>query len=506
MLSLLIDPHQKERIKAARQRVDHARPGAIEALNALLQNPSAPAEAYEAVAAAYPLQFTGGMTPSSTEQHNKAIALLKKKNDKAVLTIRTGAEISYENPPRLSTGCLQLDWVLGGGPARGYIGQFKGADSNGKTFVALKTAAEVLLRGGRVLWVAAERFDKEWARKCGVAIPYGDEELAAASPQAGETTEVLAEKQARVSYMLAYNAMYPQGHNFDLSTGRNGNELLQLVADAIELNAWDLIVVDSIAVLRREKVLDDKNVGDETMGGEAKMINDFCARAEASFNAVESKRGRVLGEVFSCQCGARVPAKKDHTHCPTGVKAKWVSTLQDIGEPVRTAVIVINQIRDKGIGSPFTMKPDAGGGWGLRHGKGYDLEFHASEPLTVAVDGRVVPYGKRVQVETTKSKICPPFRKAVFEMAYATIPGFSEAAQYNPLVDLIGCKWKDDLKLVGLGELCGVVKFESPHYYIGGQRFHGYPKFKEFLENPANAHVVQAARAAIINWIQAGGV
>ena len=505
-LTLQTDPVNLERIKVARNRVDLNRPGALEALQKLLTDPTAAPEQYEALSAEFPLQFAGGVKPATTEAHNKAKALLAKKNDKALLTLRSGDEISYENPPRLTTGCLAIDFVLGGGPARGYIGQFKGADSNGKTFTALKTVANVLLRGGRVLWVAAERFDKDWARRCKVCIPFGKAEMVSAGPQPGDDPNTVAQKKQYVLQMQQYNAMHPEGEFFDLATGRNGDELLQLVVDAITLNVYDLIVVDSIAVLRREKILDEKDVGDETMGGEAKMINDFCARAESAFNAVEAQRGMVISELLTCKCGVAVSAKKEHTHCSNGDKAKFVGNQQEIGAPVRSAVIVINQIRDRGIGSPFAQAPDAGGGWGLRHGKGYDLEFQASEPLTTTVGNRVVPYGKRVKVRTTKSKICPPFRDAVFEMYYADIPGFSEAGEFNPLVDLIGCKWKDNEKITGLGELCGVVRFESPHYYIGEQRFHGFPKFKEYLENPLNSHVLQTMRAAIMAWIQGGGV
>jgi hypothetical protein len=279
--------------------------------------------------------------------------------------------------------------------------------------------------------------------------------------------------------------------------------------EATECNVFDLIVLDSIAVLRRALVLDKKAVGDETMGGEAKLFNDFCTRLESAFNFVESQSGRVVGTVYKCKdCGASHKKKADIKACKGKEKGKCkVDTVNDYGDPLRTAVLVINQIRDRGIGSYIPQRPDAPGGRGLRHAKGVEIEFQSGEAISVEHNGRLVSYGKRTIFTCTKSKVGAPNRVGAVEMHYETIPSISEAGDYNLWVDLFGCKFnRGDKKVQGLTEMAGLMEQRGAHIYLGEHRFHGQAALLAFLKSPDNAHVVQAIQASVSKWVQEGGM
>ena len=492
-LKLTSETLQRDRLYQIRNKIDLTQEGALEALIAL-DKESADISQYEALAAQYPLKFHRDITPVSNSVHARALASLTR-GDKASLSIKTGAEICHEDPPRLSTGSLVMDWVLNGGIPRGFITQFKGAESLGKTFSALKACSETINVGGTVLWCAAERFNKDWARTCGIPIPYSAQEI---------STSKDPEQQ---ELMQAHNRDLVGGDRFSLLVGRNGNEVLQTLVEAVEHNVFDLIVLDSIAVLRRSLVLDKKGVGDETMGGEAKLFNDFCTRLESAFNFIESRVGKVLGTMYSCKdCGQVFDKKSAVKKCPAKSKGKCsLETIEELGEPLRSAVLVINQIRDRGIGSYIPQRPDAPGGRGLRHAKGVEIEFNSGEGLSVDYNGRPVSYGKRSIFTCTKSKVGAPDRKGVVELHYETIPDTSLAGTYNTWVDLFGCKFKGDKKIVGLAEMAGIVTQRGSHIYIGEQRFHGQAALQKYLTSPENAHVIQAIKATVLNWIQQGG-
>jgi RecA/RadA recombinase len=492
-LKLTAEGLERDKFYQARNKIDLTQDGALEALIAL-DNASADIVAYAALAEQYPLRFHRDIRPVSDSAHARALALLTR-GDKASLSIKTGAEICHEDPPRLSTGSLVMDWVLNGGIPRGFITQFKGAESLGKTFAALKACAEAITVGGTVLWCAAERFNKSWARTCGIPIPYSPQEMSANSDE------------SQRALMVAHNEGLTGGDRFSLLVGRNGNEVLQTLVEAVEHNVFDLIVLDSIAVLRRSLVLDKKAVGDETMGGEAKLFNDFCTRLESAFNFIESRVGRVLGTVYNCvDCGRVFDKKSETKACPAKSKGKCtLETTEEVGEPLRSAVLVINQIRDRGIGSYIPQRPDAPGGRGLRHAKGVEIEFNSGEGLSVDYKGRPVSYGKRALFTCTKSKVGAPDRKGVVELHYETLPGISVAGTYNNWVDLFGCKFKGDKKVVGLAEMAGIVTQRGSHIYIGEQRFHGQAALQKYLTTPENQHVVQAIKATVLSWIQQGG-
>lgn len=488
-----------ERIKRAKQRIDYARPGALDAYAAVRQNPQATAEEWEKLANSFPLTFHRS-APATEAMFEHSLKALQAKHDKLGLAIHAGADINHETAPRMTTGCLALDYCLNGGVPRGFVGQIKGAENLGKTFIALKTCAEIIMRGGHAIWMAAERFDKGWARTCGIPIPFSKAEIYGAPLR--NMPPMPPDQQALA---LAYNAAHPEGRNFVIMVGEKGNELLQAVLDATKQNVYDLIVIDSIAVLQKEARL-AKQVGTESPGGEAKMFNDFCAKSESAFNTVEANYGKVLGTTYTCRCGLQVDKKADqHKVCADGQKSDW-NKIELIGEALRTGILAINQLRDRGIMSHIQQKPDAGGGRGLRHAKGYDIEFQRAERLSTDYEGRPVVYGQNTIVQVVKSKIGPSDRTCVVQFVTNTIPGVCTAGQYNFLVDLIGVRFKEDEKIMGIGEMAGLIKQSGPYYYVGNERFQGQANLIKYLAAPENEHIRYLLRNAILEWIQRGAV
>jgi hypothetical protein len=204
-------------------------------------------------------------------------------------------------------------------------------------------------------------------------------------------------------------------------------------------------------------------------------------------------------------CGWLGSKKKDHDKCPKFDKKPKFETRQTVGQPPRAAVLVINQLRDRGIGSHFKMAPDAGGGRGLRHAKAYDIDLQAREVLSVRYGGRDIPYGQRVQVEVSKSKIGPPHRRAVLEMHFENVPGIASKGEYNSLVDLVGCKWgtgDGEKRIAGLGEMAGVLKISGAWYYLGDEKFHGLDSLARYLAD--NEAVLRIVQAQVADWIRRG--
>jgi len=493
---------EQRKIKAALNKADLTLAGALDALAAIqAKGDKAKAKEYEQFARGYPLSFV--LKPATVDEHNNTLVALHKKydNDKAMsVAVRTGADITYEEPERLDTGNLALNWILGGGLPRGWIAQLKGEESRGKTFIALKTAVNTVLRGGRVLWVAAERWSKPWARTLGLTVPYAKDEL--------DHPKVTPEIR---QLMLDYNKVYAEaGARITVMTAQKGNDLLQSAVDSIALNTYDLVVVDSLAVMLSKRTLDEKQVGDYIMAGESVMIGQFCGRAEAALNHVESKRGRILSTTWVCQtCGVVFDSeqKKAHKKCG-GKKPKWEGS-NKVGERVRAVILVINQMRTQGIGSKSGHTyMDTPGGQQLKHTKGIDIHLTRSMDMSTTVDGAMVYYGKRVMVRTSKSKVCPPHREGLIELWVETVPGFALKGSYALVTDLVGATFgggENPTNVSGLGVTSGVIEKSGNWFVVGDNKFNGVKKFTEFLAMPENFILVQALRAAVQQWIEEHG-
>ncbi|KAG5598087.1 hypothetical protein H5410_039319 [Solanum commersonii] len=81
------------------------------------------------------------------------------------------------------SGCLTLDFALGGGIPKGRIVEIYGPESSGKTTLALHAIAEVQKLGGNAMLVDAEHaFDPAYSKALGVDV----ENLIVCQPDNGE--------------------------------------------------------------------------------------------------------------------------------------------------------------------------------------------------------------------------------------------------------------------------------------------------------------------------------
>jgi len=95
---------------------------------------------------------------------------------------------------RTPTSSPILNWVLGGGMPKGRIIEIYGAESSGKTTLALDVLANHQRLGGRAAFIDAEHaFDPQWAQRLGVNV----EELLFHQPDTGEQALEVVEVMVR---------------------------------------------------------------------------------------------------------------------------------------------------------------------------------------------------------------------------------------------------------------------------------------------------------------------
>ena len=133
----------------------------------------------------------------------------------------------------IPTGSPALDLALGvGGIPRGRVIEIFGAESSGKTTLALHIIAQAQKVGGKAVYIDAEHaFSSEYASSCGVLW----EELTVSQPSSGE-------------------------------------EALEITEKLVRSEAIDVIVIDSVpALVPRAEI--DGEMGDAHMGLQARLMS-----------------------------------------------------------------------------------------------------------------------------------------------------------------------------------------------------------------------------------------
>lgn len=182
-----------------------------------------------------------------------ANALNKKfKSDVVVVA----GDVRSDLIPRMTSGSLTLDVVLGGGwPANQWC-ELIGHASHGKTYIALKTIAANQARDPEftAVWIAAEQWVPDWAIKCGVDLE-----------------RVL---------LVETNIM---------------EEAYQAVIQFADSQSIDAIVVDSLPALV-PSLEHEKEAGESTVGKSALLTNQFFRKVGASMKRSLTEQQRpVLG-------------------------------------------------------------------------------------------------------------------------------------------------------------------------------------------------------------------
>lgn len=183
--------------------------------------------------------------------------LQREFGEGSIMTIDGAAKVDVEV---ISTGSPSLDLSLGvGGLPRGRVIEIFGAESSGKTTLALETIAEVQKQGGQVAFIDAEHaLDPEYAKRIGVDI----KKMIISQPDSGE-------------------------------------EALNLAERLIKSGLFDLIVVDSVAALTPRAELEGE-VGDHFIGLQARLMS----QALRKLTAIIAKTKTVM--IFLNQTRAKI--------------------------------------------------------------------------------------------------------------------------------------------------------------------------------------------------------
>lgn len=163
---------------------------------------------------------------------------------------------------QIPSGLASLDAALGGGFPRGRIVEIFGAESTGKTTLALQAAAHAIDAGSSAAWIDAEHvFDPTPASRHGIAM----ERLLLAQPDSAE-------------------------------------QALEMARRLLESRALDLLVIDSAAALvpgvELETGLGEGSHGlhSRVLASGLRRVSSMAARSGAVVLALNQSRSRAEGE------------------------------------------------------------------------------------------------------------------------------------------------------------------------------------------------------------------
>jgi recombination protein RecA len=189
-------------------------------------------------------QIEGGkmVTTDKEKALETAISSIRKQfGEGSVMKLGELQKLDVEIIP---TGSLALDLALGvGGIPRGRVTEIFGAESSGKTTLALHIIAQAQKLGGKAVYIDAEHaFSREYAASCGVAV----EDLVISQPDYGEQALEIAERLV-------------------------GSE------------AIDVIIVDSVpALVPRAEI--DGEMGDTHVGLQARLMSQALRKLVAKMS------------------------------------------------------------------------------------------------------------------------------------------------------------------------------------------------------------------------------
>ena len=276
------------------------------------------------------------------ELKNALSAIQKEFGEGAIMSL---GEFSAQNVEGISTGSLSLDLALGGkGIPRGRIVEIYGAESSGKTTIALHCIANVQKLGGVAAFIDAEHaLDPSWAKRIGVDL----ESLLVSQPSYGE-------------------------------------EALRIAEMLVKSNAVDLIVIDSVAALVPKNELNN-DIGDSSVGQQARlmsqalrMLNPALSKTRTCIifiNQIRQKIGVLYGNPETTTGGLALKF-----YASVRLEVRKATMIKDGDEPIGSECKV-KVVKNK-IAPPFRSAEFA-----LMHDRGIDLE---DDVLKIAVDDEVV--------------------------------------------------------------------------------------------------------------------
>jgi recombination protein RecA len=265
---------------------------------------------------------------------SKEILDLKSKIEKefgegAIMPLGDFAPVMVDG---ISTGALSLDLALGGkGLPRGRVIEIYGAESSGKTTIALHAVANAQKAGGVAAFIDAEHaLDPSWAKRLGVNL----ESLLVSQPSHGE-------------------------------------EALRIAEMLVKSNAVDIIVIDSVAALVPKSELNNE-IGDSSVGVQARLMS----QALRVLNPVINKTRTCM--IFINQIRQKIGVMYGNPETTTGglalkfyssvrLEVRRSTQIKDGDEPIGSEVKV-KVVKNK-IAPPFRVAELE-----LYHDRGLDRE------------------------------------------------------------------------------------------------------------------------------------
>jgi len=174
---------------------------------------------------------TGGKPIDKVKVLEDTVSELKERfGEGSIMKLGEAKKVDVDVIP---TGSFSLDLALGvGGMPRGRIVEIFGAESSGKTTLALHITAEAQKKGGVAAYVDAEHaLDPEYAKRIGVKI----NDLLISQPDSGE-------------------------------------QALQIVESLVRSGTIDVVVVDSVAALTPRAEIEGE-IGDQFIGLQARLMS-----------------------------------------------------------------------------------------------------------------------------------------------------------------------------------------------------------------------------------------
>ncbi len=215
------------------------------------------------------------------ESLNKAIEHIEKAYGKGSI-MRLGDKPDND-VPSISSGSLRLDKALGiGGWPRGRVTELFGAESAGKTTLAIHAMAEAQKKGGTAAIVDAEHaFDSVYAKAIGVDVK-----------------------------------------NLMISQPDSGEQALNIVDNLVRSGGVDIVVIDSVAALIPKAELEGE-MGDAVIGTQARLMG----QAMRKLSGIVSKTNTAC--IFINQLRDKVGVMFGPTEVTTGGHAlKFYATVR----------------------------------------------------------------------------------------------------------------------------------------------------------------------------------
>lgn len=167
----------------------------------------------------------------TVDRVDEALSRLQKKYGSEVL-MEMGKDVDFK-VEWLPTGCFSLDEVIGRGIPRGRVIEVFGAESGGKSTLALFLMSQVQRNGGRVALIDAENaFDGSYASNIGLDVS----KLLVSQPTTLE-------------------------------------ESMDIIKELVETGAIDMIVIDSVSALVPKSEVEGEDFMKDTMAIQARLMS-----------------------------------------------------------------------------------------------------------------------------------------------------------------------------------------------------------------------------------------